>query len=294
MAMSYTYDDPSRKEDLLDAIMNIDPVETYLTSNLGTVTINNTFHEWLIDTLTAQSTQSGIAEGADTTYAVGNPSRSSNITQIIEKGFKVSKTQQNVDHAGFSDRFAYEQSKKMKEWKNQLEFSVLRGTVASGDGSTARTMKGIKGFASTLTTTQSGVSLSETQFNDYLGNAWDNGAEIDTILVGKVLKRRISGWTAGNTRNIDAKSAELVGRIDVYDSDFGRVKVVKHRYMTISGDTNYDLLGIQSEYIKIGYLDKPHFEERPASGYYVAGSIVGEATVQVGTEKAVLSILKQK
>jgi hypothetical protein len=41
------------------------------------------------------------------------------------------------------------------------------------------------------------------------------------------------------------------------------------------------------DYIKIGFLDEPHYEDRPNDGYFKAGAIVGEATVQVSHEKAV-------
>lgn len=287
--ISQTYDDRSLREDLWDVISNVDPLETYISSNAGRVEVSQPRHEWPQDTLTAQSAQAGAVEGADTTFSVTNPSRDANYTQIIEKGFKVSSSQQTSDQAGFADRFAYEQGKKMKEWKNQLEFSALRGSLGTGLGSgTGRTMKGLRGFASTLDTSPSGVSLSEQIMNDYLGNAWDQGTEPNIILVGKVLKRRISGFTDDNTRNVGAKEALIVGRVDVYDSDFGRVTIVKHRYMTISGDTNYDIVGYQSDLVKIGFLDAPHYEDRAKTGYFKSGSIVGEATIQVGHEKAVL------
>jgi len=156
-------------------------------------------------------------------------------------------------------------------------------------------MKGIVAFASTLATQHisAGVSLSEVMFNDFIGNGWTQGAEIDTILVNKTLKRRISGFTAGATKSIDISKAELVGRVDIYDGDFGRVTVVKHRYAVTgaAGPALENLVGFQSDLIKIGFLDKPHYEDRPAAGYFKAGSVVGEATVQVGSEKGVTSIV---
>jgi len=293
-ATSFTYNDVSIREDLWDIVVNIDPIETYISSNAGTIPVTARTHEWLVDTLTAQSSQTGRVEGADTTYAVTDPTRLSNQTQIIEYGVKVSMTNENADHAGYKDRFATEQAKKMKEWKNQLEYSVLNGTLATGTGSAARTMKGIVAFASTLATQHSstGVSLSEAMFNDYIGNAWSQGAEIDTVLANKYLKRKISGFTAGSTKSIDISKAELVGRVDIYDGDFGRVTVVKHRYAVTTAPGTYpgdNLVGFQSDLIKIGFLDKPHYEDRPAAGYFKAGSVVGEATVQVGSEKAVFS-----
>lgn len=216
--------------------------------------------------------------------------------QIIEKGIKVPMTTENSKHAGFDSRFAREQVKKMKEWKNDFEAIVVAGSIVCGNASTARTAKGIAAFASTLATTQSGVSLSSTMYNAYMGNAWDQGADISTVLVGRQLKERISGFTTSNTRNIDASDKRIVNGVDIYESDNGVQKIIKHRYVGLVDSTAsvYELVGYVDDYIKIGFLDTVHFEERPKSGYYKAGAIVGEGTVQVSNEKAVTKIIGLK
>lgn len=286
---AYDYGDGSLRESLWDQIKDLDAIENYVTSNAGSVDITQKVHSWVVDPITATSAQAGTVEYADTTFAATAPTLLTNTTQIIEKGIAVSASDQNSKHAGFSDRFAREQLKKMKEWKEQLEFSVVAGSLVSGTGTAARTMKGIAGFASTLTSTlASGVSLTSDMLNAYLGNAWDAGKEHDTILVGRTLKERISAFTAGNTRNIDAKSAELVGRVDVYDSDHGRVEIVKHRYInSISGAVTNALVSYIKDYVQVGSLDAVHYEDRAKTGYYKAGAIVGEYTCQVDNEKAV-------
>lgn len=289
---AFSFGDSSSRESLWDQIKDLDAIETYVTSNSSKVDVTNKVHSWVVDPITATSSQSGTVELTDTSYAATNPSVLTNMTQIIENGFRVSSTNQNTKHAGFSDKFAREQMKAMKMWKNQLEFSAVAGSLVSGTGTAARQMKGIAGFASTLATTcGSGVSLTSAMLNAYLMEALNQGASHDTVLVGPTLKTRISMFTENNTRNIPASDAAIVGRVDVYDSDGGRVKVVYHRYVqSISGVVTQGLVSYLSDYIQVGFMDEPHYEDRPNTGYFKSGSIVGEATVQVDNEKAVQTV----
>jgi len=285
----YSYGDASMREDLGDDIKDLDVLETYVSSNSETVPVTNKVHSWVVDPITATSTQAGTIEMADTTYAMANPTLLTNTTQIIEKGIRVGGTQMNTDHAGFDNKFAREKLKKMKEWKNQLEFSVVAGSLVSGTGTAARTMDGIPKFATTLTSTlASGVSLTSAMLNAWLMNAREAGESHDTVLVGAMLKTRISMFTENNTRNIDAKSAELVGRVDVYDSDGGRVKVIYHRFVdSISEAVTHALVSYISDYVRVGVMDEVHYEDRAIAGYFKAGAVVGEYTAEVGNEKAV-------
>jgi hypothetical protein len=286
---SFSYGHLASRESLWDQIKDLDVIESYVTSNAAKVDVTNKIHAWPQDPITATSSQAGTVELTDTSYVAANPTLLYNTTQIIEKGVRVTATLQNTKMAGFADKFAREQLKKMKEWKNQLEFSAVAGAMTTGTGTAARTMQGIAGFASTLATTQgSSVSLTSDMLNSYLGNAWEAGDNHDTILVGRTLKERISAFTSGNTRNIEAKAAELVGRVDVYDSDHGRVEIVKHRYVNnITGTVTNTLVSYIKDYVQVGFMDEPHFEDRAQTGYFKSGAIVGEATMQVDNELAV-------
>ena len=283
-----SYNDGSNRESLWDSMKDLDAINTYVTSHAGTVKVTNKVLSWVIDPIDVINSQSTVKEMADTVYANTDPTTLTNSTEIIEKGFKVSGTDESSDHAGFKSRFAREQVKAMKLWKNQLEYDVINGTLGTGSSTvTARTMKGMIGFAGNSYTTASGsVTFDSTEFNRLLSLAWDDGAEIDTVLVGKGLKSKISAFSTTNTRNIEAKAAELVGRVDVYDSDYGRVSIIAHRNVA-----DGVLVGYMSDYVLVGNLVEPHFEDRPASGYYKAGSIVGESTVQVSNANAVLYAL---
>lgn len=282
----YSYGDVSIREDLWDSIKDLDPIENYITANAGRVSVTQKVHSWISDPIADTSAVTGVAEFAATSYAATNPTLLSNTTTIIEQGFRVSRTNKNSDHAAWKDEYAREKMKKMKQWGNVAERIAISGTLGSGTGTAARQTAGIVRYASTLRTTMSAVSLTSDMLNTFLGLAWDQGAEHETVLVGRLLKSRISAFTSPNVRNIDAKDAEVVGRVDVYDSDHGRVKIVKHRYANNAG-LEQTMVTYIPDYVKVGFLDEPHYEDRPADGYYDAGAVVGEFTVQVSDEGAV-------
>ncbi len=274
------------RESLWDVITSIRTDETYLTSTAPKVSVGDQVHMW--PTKSPRSiTGRADPQGTDPTFDNTDTSRSQNFTQIIKVAYELTGSRMAVNAVG-GDPWSVERNEAMKDWKDELEFSAIRSSLVSGNNSTASRMQGLRAFASTLLTSQSGVSFNETMFNDYIGNAWSIGIDIDTFLVGKTLKRRISGFTAGNVKNVDADEATLYGRIDVYDSDYGRVKMVKHRFVTNSADVNQDLLGYDSEYVKIGFLREPHFEKLAKTGDAEREMVVGEATLQVDSEKAVL------
>lgn len=278
---TYSYDDAANREDLLDIITNLDYKEYQLVSGLATSTADNILHQWLKDTLKTPGVNAFV-EGVDASYADRtDPTRLTNWTQIVRSAFSVSDTERRVVSAAFDDRYTYESTKAMKEWKQDLEFAVLRGSLACGTGSAARQMKGIKNWV-TLTTSSSGVSMTETMLNDYLQNVWNNGTEVNAIYAPIYLKRKISGFTAGTVKNVNADDKRLTLAVDVYQADAASmVKLFKHRFMSgQSGDINYDLLGINEEFFRIAYLRKPAVRELAKTGDATNGEVFGEATVE--------------
>ena len=286
MANVFSYDSNARKESLLDIITNISPVENGLIKLLGRSSATNTLHEWVTDTLKTPAAQA-VVEGSDASFANRtNPTRVQNQTQIVRIDFAVTDTERARNYPGFKDRYAYEMQKAMKEWSNDAEFNLLRSTIATGTGSAARTMVGLKAAITTNATAQSGVSLSEAQVNDYMQTAWGTGGEPTDILVGSKLKRRISGFTANTTRQTQAEQEELHNVVDTYYSDFGVFRIRLHRFMTVSGDTNFDILGVQPDKFRVAYLREPEHVTLSKTGSATKGMIEGEMTLEYLAESS--------
>lgn len=277
---AYTYDDQAMREDLLDIITNLSPKNTQLVSGLGTTTADQINHQYLIDTLGTVKTNA-YAEGADVSYQnLTNPTRLFNFTQIFQEAFQVPGTERAVNTAGFQDRYAYEAKKAMQELANDMEYALVRGSLACGTGSAARQLRGLKQSLS-LVTSQSGISLTETILNDYLQNVWAvSSSEVNAIYAPMYLKRKISGFTT-NTKNIQATDKRLVNAVDIYNADAAtEVKLFAHRYVTVSGDTNYDILGVNEDLLKIAYLRRPKVEEIAKTGDADKGVVIAEATLE--------------
>lgn len=279
---SYTYDDGAMREDLLNVLTNLSPKNTQLVSGLGTSTAKSIRHEWLIKTLGSVKTNAYV-EGVDASYAnLTDPTRIVNYTQIFREGYQVTDTERSVNTAAFNDRFALEASDALAELKNDIEFALIRGSMASGTGSAARQLRGIKRSLS-LITAQSGVSLSESMLNDYLQLVWDNtSTEVNEIYGNMYIKRKISAYTGGSTKNVNASDKRLINSVDVYEADAASmVKLFAHRYVGISGtDTNHDVIGINSDMFKVAYLRKPFTRELAKTGDATKGEVVAELTLE--------------
>lgn len=296
--INFTYPDVARRESLLDIVVNIDPTEHQLVSGLQRSTATNTLHEWIEDSLESVGVNAQ-AEGADAPAdAAGEPVRKQNITQIFSKTAVVSGTESAVTRVG-GDRMAMEIVDKLKALKNDIEYALVRGSIASGVASnsgsgSARQLKGIKnwfdGTATTNTSNYSGATLTETLLNDMFESVWTNsGKEVNAVYTTMKGKRRISGFTAGSTKNVDAMDKRLVNSVDVYESDAARmVKLFAHRYVTVAGDytaaatPGFDVLALNEGTWAIAYLQgrEPMTQDLATTGDKKSKQIITELTLE--------------
>lgn len=235
------------REDLIDVITNISPVEAWVTSNTGNTRATARYHEWQTDTLTAAGSNTNIEGEVITATAQTATSRTGNYCQILQKKFAVTDTQEAVNAAGRPSEIGYQLAKNMKMLANDIEYAlVINSSAASGATGTARSMAGMLGWiSSNYSTGATGTgtgSLTETIFNDCLQNIWAAGGFPQTALVGAFQKRKISAWTT-NTRQVVADEKKLVAAVDVYQSDFGAITVRLHYIINTSAAGKIIILG---------------------------------------------------
>lgn len=228
-----TYTAVGNKEDLTEVVTMISPEETPLYSTLGKTKANATYHEYQTDELAAPADNAKI-EGQDYTFSrPASRTRLGNYTQIFMTDVSVSDTQREVSTAGIEDEFVYQMEKKMKEHARDIEIALTTGTGNSGASGTARRLKGVLPHLTTNTASGSatGLAFTETMLNSILQTIWENGGTPGHIFVNGVQKRRISDFTAGSTKNVDASGKKLVKPVEIYESDFGVLKVKLDRWM---------------------------------------------------------------
>jgi hypothetical protein len=286
-----TYQDTVRREDLIDLIADVSPDENPLSTMLAQTKASQTLHEWTEDYIARPTTVTSSIEGAAATYDdLTQPRRRNNVTQIITQTYRVSGTERSVSVAGMGDPMDYQAAKALKQWKNNLEFALIRSTIASGDSGVGRTMAGIAAYVTSHYTARlSGTSLSETEFNDMVREVWTDVGQsdvFDLVLVPMGLRQKISTFTAGSTRYVDASDKRLTRPVMVYESDGGVHRIMAHKDIYNSTTTpGPTFLGLKEDKYKIAYLRKPERIQMAKDGDRDNAMIVGEATLEVLGER---------
>jgi len=302
------YDVTGNREDLSDMIFNVAPHETPVLSAMGKSKAKNTLHEWQTDTLAAAAMNHAI-EGDDETAAnaLTATTRLNNITPILKKKMVVSGTQEDgMDHAGVSSEMSYQEAKKMKEIKLDLEYMIINGgetngignVRVAGDATTAREMSSLQcyiatnasvgalGAASAGTGADAMTSGTDRAFTEAfltatLALCFTNGADPKMLVVDATNKGLVSAFNGGSTRYIDSHTKELVNSIDVYVGDFHTLKVVPCRQMP--GEIAYAL---DMQYLKLAELRSLQSYDLAKTGDNIKREMIWEATVEVCNEKA--------
>lgn len=263
-----TYEAIGNREDLSDVIYRIDPTDTPFISGIEREKASAVNHEWQTQALASVDTSNAVLEGDDAVTDAATPTvRLGNICQISDKVARVSGTQQAVEHAGRDDEMAYQEMLKGLELKRDME-SILCGTNQAkntGAAATARKTASVISWIKT-NTSKSGSdpsaadgtgtrtdgtqrAFTEAQLKTVLQAAWSSGGKPDTIMVGGFNKQVFSTFTGRATPQEDAKSKKIVASVEVYESDFGRLKVVANRF-----SRSRDALILQMDMWAVAYL----------------------------------------
>lgn len=228
--------------------------------------------EWQTDTLATASTSNAVLEGDDaTTDATTATVRMGNYCQIMDKVVRVTGTQQAIDKAGREDELDYQLIKVGKELKRDMEATVLANQARNaGNATTARNFGSVlsyiytndgfgsggasptgQGASSGTTTRTDGTqrAFTESLLKTQLQAIWDAGGNPGDIMLGGFNKQVMSSFVGRGTPTEDAKSKKIVATVDVYESDFGTLKVTPNRFMR-----SRDCLILQRDMWALGFL----------------------------------------
>lgn len=282
-----THQDNTRPEDVTDFVTNVSFQRTPFYSGLAEAVAQNTFHEWLEDSYDA-SADNAVVESSDaTTVDLTQPSRTTNIVQMFRKVITVSDTQRAIRHYGTDDPYTYQMQKQMVGMARDIEKALIQGTRASGSSGVARRLDGAIALITTNKTARaSGTSLSETEFNDIFDGVYSDAStdeNVDEVHTGSYLKRAISQYTAGNTKNVEADDKRLINSVDVYVSDFGIHKIFLNREVPTGA-----VLAVDSDKWRVAYLSgrRPTHTPLAKTGSSTKGMLEGELTLEGLAEKS--------
>lgn len=286
-----TYHAKGNKEDFLDVITNIDPVNNWMTKNFASKSAQNTLHQWQTDTLKAASAvgSAQIEGNAYTGQTATATSTLGNYTQIINDTFVVTDTQEAVGHYGRGSEIGYQLEKALKNIANGVEYVVAINTAtAAGDSGTARQAKGVRGWITTNTATGAATAFTgataTTLLNGVLEDIWDAGGNPKYIVCGMGKKILISNLTANNTRWTAADDKAITFAVDLYKSDAGDLAIIPHRHFSNYASTDLVILG-ELNLWGIAYLRKPKSEKMARRSTATEYLVETEFTVESLQEK---------
>jgi len=268
-----TYSSIGNREDLSDMIYRIDPTDTPGMSGIEREKATGVKHEWQTQALAAAAANAQL-EGDDPTDVATTPTvRLGNNCQISYKIARVTGTQQAVEHAGRSNELAYQEMLKGLELKRDMEVTVFGTNQATATGSstvvrkTASILSWIKSNTSTGGTSPADPAaadgtgtrtdgtgtlpaFTEARLKTVLSATWINGGKPNQIMTGAFNKQAFSTFTGRATAIEDTKSKKIVASVDVYESDFGTLKVVANRFSRAR-----DVLVLQMDMWAIAFLN---------------------------------------
>ena len=282
-----TYQDASRREDLTDVVTNISPEETPLLSMLGRgPNARQTLHEYPTDTFAAAADNAQVEAADHTAVDHTQPSRASNNTQIFTDNITVSDTAAVVD--GVVNALEYQMTKNMKEHAKDIELALMAGSRASGASGVARRLTGVINALTTNATTMASAStLTETIYNDVMELVYGSTDQLpDMVFVGGKLKRAISAFAGASTNSVTIPASEFTryNKVDFYEGDFGRQRVMLHRDVP-NAASGRSLVAINSNYHKLSYLRPTTMREIAKTGDAEKRQIVTELTIEHRGEK---------
>ena len=309
MATFKTEASVGNKEDLASFISMITRDETPFASSIGNTKAKAVFHEWQTDELAAPGANAQ-SEGADysNTTTLAATVRLGNYTQILAKEIKVSKTLDSISKAGRASEFAYQMKKKGTELKRDLEHALVgarqvsNGTGGQTSANAGRTMGGVQSWingsstfdqetGAMLTGTADGTSVaaagtadgafSLSAVDEVMQKIYEEGGKAGTLMMGPSIKRAFSAAAVGTTdvrRNIN-DSGKLRQSVEIYESDFGAVKVVPNYVMGL-GDGVSDIIAYDSANWSLATLRPLHNTDVGQKGDSTVGMMVEEVTLQ--------------
>ena len=264
-----TYNAVGNREDLSNAIYNIDPFDTPVMSAIRRRNVKNRLFDWQTEFLPTVDPNNAQYEGFLLSPTLAQPTvRQNNVTQISKRDATVSGSQEEADAAGKGSEMAHQMAMASKVLKSDIE-TMLCSRQPRNDGGddppaiqtplAARVTEGFShwlgrakdktnavngaiapGTVTTgLPTVSTGafpapgapVQLTEQMLGDAMQKAYTNGASPTLWVVPPGPKRTVSTFVGRSTTQVLVGKTEVVSTVDVLATDFGRVKCIPSRWL---------------------------------------------------------------
>jgi hypothetical protein len=307
------------KEDWWAAITNISPAEQPFLAAAPRDPAASERPFWVRDRLKALDVttatvgqQNAAIEGDDFDFAAyGSVSARIpvfNICQIFREDIAVPDTQQAIAAAGgtvgLADEYEYQATKAAKELLNDIESRMLYEVQAAASGGTAAgasaTARRMAVFAATghwgaipvvsvsAVTAQGNLQTSGTAVLNALHElVYTEGGRPDTLYVSPGVKADFSSNAQGSgtsrVHNIAAADYRVITVVNVFDGDFGMLRIVPSRQIrqgTLTADA-YKAFLVERQRARVGVLRPLKHTPLPKNGDATRGFVLTELTLKI-------------
>ncbi len=257
-----TYMAVGNREDLSNAIYNIDPFDTPIMSAGRRRNVKNRWFDWQTEFLPTTDPANAQIEGFVLANMPAQPTiRQQNVSQISKRDATISGSQEESDAAGKGSEMAHQMAMASKVLKSDMEVIMCSRQPRNdgADNTAARTTESLPhrlaratdklgavggsvigyttglpvlstdAFAAVAAGNQ--VQLTETMLGDAMQKAYTNGASPSLWVVPPGPKRTVSTFTGRSTSQVLVGKTEVVSTVDVIATDFGRVKCIPSRWV---------------------------------------------------------------
>ena len=228
-----------------------------------------------------------VAEGVDAENFINSVrAELNNVMEIFLKATKVSGTAQATGKVG--DLFAQEINDRLAEVKINIEKRLIKGVKDDASVSGIRKMGGLLSFVDAGNTFDSeGVkAITEKDIKGLARKLWDAGNENAEMyaVVSADVKEMIDELYKDNY-NYSHKEDNFGIVVSSINTNYGTLNFIVDRYMDNDKVVAFDLNAVS-----VAFLRQPQFEALGKTGDNIKGQVVAEATLEVGSKKAVAQL----
>lgn len=251
---------------------------TSLLLSKGAEKATSTIYTWREKTLSHDEDISAV-EGEDTTKFTESGRRElNNVLEIFKKGVSVSGTAIAMQ----SNQFASEINDRLLELKINLEKKLITGVKDDGSKSGKRKMAGLIEFADPENEVKA-VAITEDEIKQVMRNLWNQDLAEGQYyaLVNADIKERIDEiYKDRYSYQHVTNDFGLV--VDSITTNYGTLNLILSKHVPPS-----KMVVFNDAYLDLVYLREPAFEPLAKTGDSVKGQVIAEATLKVGSPKAV-------
>ncbi len=221
--------------DIAEMISRLDWEDTPIVSSIGMQSTNQIRFEWQTDTLGTADANNSMPQGGDAPEAVDTLRvLQDNYTQMFNETVSVNSTQQAVKQYGLSNEFAYQRAKKTALIKQHSEKRVISDGTKQAPTATNGDIGLMDGVCTQITTNvDSSGTFSQATFDTLMQTVFDAGGKPKDVWADATRKQAISNFT-GSDRRATQDAKRVINTVEVYQSDFGEVRVHYHRLLPVT------------------------------------------------------------